>query len=188
MAHTNPLAGGPDYVRSLCNAIHAAEGTYKQPPATGGGATSLRFPRDRAALLDALASASGWNRNQVVNALVDKGLFVLFSELGEKRAVELVEKVSNSIPERHMMTLHSMRRGEIWAAILQQLRGLRAGLGKPIPVRNIWLTLARDGFSRGGEISETLAWAQESGRLEYSPEGPGGLGTISLTDAGYVEL
>ena len=91
MAKNNPLAGGPDFVEILCAALEQQTSTYSRPPSTGGTQISFRLREDRLALLDRLAERSGWNRNQVVDALVDKGLFALFSRLSNLTADEIME-------------------------------------------------------------------------------------------------
>jgi hypothetical protein len=188
MANTNPISGGPDFVRSLCNAIQKIPSSYVQPPPTGGDATSIRFPTERLALLDAIVSASDWNRNQVVNALVDKGLFVLFAELDEESASKLVAAVTGQVPPTHQISINPLRLGEIWAAILKELENAEVGPAQNVPVKAIWLRLVQQGFSQGAEISATLSWAEQSNRIRYAPGGPGGLGIIALTDEGYKEL
>lgn len=86
MALNNPLAGGPDYVAALRNALEHVPGGYMRPPSTGGDQISIRFPESTAAIVEAIASCCeepDWNRNQIINALVDRGLFDLFSVLGD---------------------------------------------------------------------------------------------------------
>src|SRR5882757_4072384 len=83
MASQNPIAGGPDFLISLRNALERADG-YKRPPPTGGTQISIRFSDDRLAILDAVCKHSDWNRNQVINAFVDRGLFELFHYAGDE--------------------------------------------------------------------------------------------------------
>ncbi len=60
----------------------------------------MRFREDRLAMFDALSEQSGWNRNQVVDALADAGLLLLFSKLSNSTANmikdELVAKILKS--------------------------------------------------------------------------------------------
>ena len=96
MALTNPLLGGPDFVKALVNAIDATPNAYVHPPQASGAATSVRLPRERVAYLDAVADATKgqWTRNDVINALLDKGLFILFDELKEIDAQKIIEQVA----------------------------------------------------------------------------------------------
>jgi hypothetical protein len=91
MAKSNPMAGGPDYIKILCGALKQRASTYSRPPATGGTQFSLRLREDRLALLERLVERSGWNRNQIVDALIDNGLFMLFDELSNATADEIME-------------------------------------------------------------------------------------------------
>lgn len=81
MASRNPVSSGPDFVLALRNALEKAEGAYSKPPLTGGTQISCRFADDRLAMLDAISEQSGWNRNQLISALLDRGLFELFRHL-----------------------------------------------------------------------------------------------------------
>ncbi len=96
------MAGGPDFVEMLRNALEERATTITRPPATGGTQVSLRFREDRLALLDQLAQRSGWNRNQIVDALTDKGLFVLFERLSNA--------VADDVMESHVKALLKLRR------------------------------------------------------------------------------
>jgi hypothetical protein len=111
MASHNPIAGGPDFVAVLRNALEKTPGGYCTPPPTGGTQISSRFADDRLAILDAICEISGWNRNQVINAFVDRGLFELFSYVGD----EIVEKVMSHAAERVIPTFDS------GAAVVKQI-------------------------------------------------------------------
>lgn len=100
MASQNPIAGSPDFVVVLRNALEKTPGGYCTPPPTGGTQISSRFADDRLAILDAVCEHSGWNRNQVINAFVDRGLFELFSYIGD----EVVEKIMAHAAERVIPT------------------------------------------------------------------------------------
>ena len=87
------MAGGPDFVEILRNALDPAKNaSYIRPPFTGGTQVSLRIAQDRLALLERLSERSGWNRNQVIDALVDKGLYVLFDRLSDATADEILDE------------------------------------------------------------------------------------------------
>lgn len=101
MAANNPMAG-PDFVEALRNVLEERAPSFTRPPSTGGTQVSLRFREDRLALLDRLSEYSGWNRNQIVDALTDKGLFVLF--------VRLSDDVADEIMGSHAKTLLKLRR------------------------------------------------------------------------------
>jgi hypothetical protein len=111
MASQNPIAGGPDFVVVLRNALEKTQGGYVTPPPTGGTQISSRFADDRLAILDAVCEHSGWNRNQVINAFVDRGLFELFSYVGD----DVVEKIMTHAAERVIPTFDPS------AALLKQL-------------------------------------------------------------------
>lgn len=98
----NPMSGGPDCVEMLVGAIEQGHANYCRPPATGGRQFSVRLSRDRLELLDLLADRSGWNRNQIVDGLIDKGFFILFERLsgstGESLTDELVQRLTSKQP------------------------------------------------------------------------------------------
>ena len=88
MEHFDPMphGGGPDFVMSLRVALSAWElkSVYTpMAPAAGGEQISIRLPKDKIALLDVVASRSGWSRNQVLLALLDPGLRSLFEGQGQ---------------------------------------------------------------------------------------------------------
>ncbi len=93
----NPLAGGPDFVRILSGLITGAHGLYSRPPATGGSSTSIRLPRERSVLLDLIAGHSGWNRTQVIYALLERGLLELFGELPNQLTGSLMEELAERL-------------------------------------------------------------------------------------------
>jgi hypothetical protein len=80
MARNNPFAG-VSFGTMLAKAIEGSATISTQPPSSGGTQVSLRFNEDRLALLDTLSARTGWNRNQIVSALVDSGLFSVFEQL-----------------------------------------------------------------------------------------------------------
>jgi hypothetical protein len=91
VARNNPMAGGPDFIELLKNALEGRVAGFARPPATGGTQVSFRFREDRLTLLDTLVERSGWNRTQVIDALIDKGLFVLFERLTTSASDEVME-------------------------------------------------------------------------------------------------
>lgn len=97
MAKNNPMSGGPDFVELLKNALEGKVDGFVRPPATGGLQISLRFREDRLILLNQLSERSGWNRTQVVDALIDKGLFALFERLPSGLADEIIQNTVEAI-------------------------------------------------------------------------------------------
>ena len=110
MALNNPLLGGPDFVKSLVNAIEVAPNAYAHPPQASGMATSIRLPKERVAVLDAIADATKgkWTRNDVVNALLDKGLFVLFEQINDGE----MSKIMNQAAHQILPPVHETHREE----------------------------------------------------------------------------
>ena len=97
MAKNNPTAGGPDFVELLKKTLEGKVAGFCRPPATGGTQISLRIREDRLMLLDKLSERSGWNRTQVIDALIDMGLFVLFDRLSSSVAEEIIESSVEAI-------------------------------------------------------------------------------------------
>lgn len=96
MALNNPFAG-PDFLTSLCIAIEKNKVAFMQPPKTGGAVTSLRFPEHLLAYFDAIGAASGWNRNQVIYALLNKGLYDMFNKLESNHAEKIINEVIRQV-------------------------------------------------------------------------------------------
>jgi hypothetical protein len=105
MLRTNPMAGGPAYIIALRNALESASrpGQYNQPPKQRGGPQlSVRFDDFQFNHIDAIAEKTGWNRSEVINALLHRGLFDLY-EYSDPSTVEavvhrVVEKLLPSQP------------------------------------------------------------------------------------------
>jgi hypothetical protein len=97
MARNNPFEGGPDFVQSLCNALERKESTFTRPPSSGGTQVSIRFREDRLAILNSISERSGWNRNQVVDALTDVGLLLLFTKLSDTTEKKIREDLAADI-------------------------------------------------------------------------------------------
>lgn len=104
MAKFNPVMCEQDYVTVLGVALSALElGTAFKPtpPAAGGDQISIRLPKDRLSLLDAICSRASWSRNQVLIALIDRSIFALFEELPDKTANQIREDLLS----RHCKTM-----------------------------------------------------------------------------------
>lgn len=93
MIKKNAAVGGPAFVELLAQALDRRAQVSTRPPSTGGTQVSLRFAQDRLGLLDKLATRSGWNRNQIVEALVDTGLVQLFDRLSEATANAIIDEL-----------------------------------------------------------------------------------------------
>lgn len=102
MAKHNPFLGGPDYVVILKNALEQQrKGLYARPPSTGGTQFSIRLRPGRLAVLNQIGDQAGWNRNQVIDALLEVGLVALFNTLGDKAADGVMTAaVSKAMKER----------------------------------------------------------------------------------------
>ena len=68
-----------------------------RPPATGGVPISFRLEEDRLAMLDILSKRSGWNRTQVIVALIEYGLFELFEALPDSLSSEIIDETVESV-------------------------------------------------------------------------------------------
>ena len=87
------MVGGPDYARWLALAVSPAKpaSLAPGPPASGGEQISIRLRPDRLRLLEALAARSGWNRNQIIEGLLESGLAVFFHHADDAAAEGLLE-------------------------------------------------------------------------------------------------
>ena len=83
--------------------------------------------------------------------------------------------------------MNATRKQEIWREIVADLVDMNVGPNQNVPVKTIWLRAVKRGVSNASELEEALAWAVEQGWLTTTPGGPGGLGGIALTDAGYEQ-
>ena len=87
---TNPFSGGPDYVRVLSNTLEARARLWVQPPSTGGTQFSIRLRPGRLAIVNQICDHVGWNRNQVIDALLEVALVRLFDALSPKAGEALL--------------------------------------------------------------------------------------------------
>ncbi len=90
MAKNNPFAGGPDYVQVLSNALGAKAQLWNEPPSTGGTQFSIRLRPGRLAIINQIADHTKWNRNQVIDALLQAALAQLFEAMSSKAAEGLL--------------------------------------------------------------------------------------------------
>jgi hypothetical protein len=73
----NPMAG-PAYVVALKNALEKKLAEYHSPPRTGGTQISTRLDDFVLNHVEAIVQESGWNRAEVMYALIQRGLFDLY--------------------------------------------------------------------------------------------------------------
>jgi len=90
MAKRNPFSGGPDYVRALSSSLEAKAQLWTRPPSTGGTQFSIRLRPGRLAIINQIADHTSWNRNQVVDALLEVALVQLFDALSTKASEALI--------------------------------------------------------------------------------------------------
>jgi|SRR6185312_5998974 len=86
----HPFAGGADYARILANALELRRTLHATPPATGGTQFSLRLRPGRLAMINHIADMTRWNRNQVIDALLEVGLAAVFEAISPKAAEGLI--------------------------------------------------------------------------------------------------
>jgi hypothetical protein len=94
MVRPNPMSG-PAYIIALRNALEAERRPteYRTPPRSGGTQISIRLDDFIFNHVEAIVEESGWNRAEVLLALVQRGLFDLY----EFAAPETVEKIIQKI-------------------------------------------------------------------------------------------
>jgi hypothetical protein len=88
----NPMAG-PAYVIALRNELEGRTEEYVTPPRTGGTQISTRFDEFIVNHVDAIVEKCGWNRAEVLYALVQRGLFDLYEFVSPKVVDEIVRKI-----------------------------------------------------------------------------------------------
>jgi len=104
MLLANPMSG-PAYIVALRNALERDKRAteYNQPPKQRGGPQlSVRLDDFLFNHLDAIAEKSGWNRSEVINALIHRGLFDLYEyshpDTVEEIVLSVVDKVAPPQP------------------------------------------------------------------------------------------
>jgi hypothetical protein len=90
---------GPAYVIALRNALEAAErpSDYRRPPRTGGTQISIRLDDFIFNHVDAIVAQSGWNRAEVLYALIQRGLFDLYEFATPETVETLVQKIVTKV-------------------------------------------------------------------------------------------
>lgn len=109
MPRPNPMSG-PAYVLSLRNALEQrAASEYQSPPRTGGTQVSIRLDEFMLNHVEAITAKIGWNRAEVLNALIQRGLFDLY-EFCKPEVVEgLVQDVVAKLAPAHPPAIHPFR-------------------------------------------------------------------------------
>ncbi len=96
----NPFSG-PNYIVALRNAVerHIRPNEYMEAPKTGGTQISLRLPENVLNHIEILVEKSEWNRAEILQTLIERGLFDLYSGLNGSTVEEIIESVvAKSIP------------------------------------------------------------------------------------------
>jgi hypothetical protein len=98
MALSNPMSG-PAYVIALRNALETARrpSDYKTPPRTGGTQISIRLDDFIFNHVDALVTECGWNRAEVLYALIQRGLFDLYEFAAPQTVERIVQKIVSKV-------------------------------------------------------------------------------------------
>jgi hypothetical protein len=102
MIRANPMSG-PAYIIALRNALASGKrpGEYSQPPKQRGGPQiSVRFDDFQFNHIDAIAEKSEWNRSEVINALIQRGLFDLYEFSDRETVDEIVRLVVSKAPSQ----------------------------------------------------------------------------------------
>lgn len=89
----NPFAG-PAYWVTLKNSLEN-NGENTSRPRTGGDQISLRLDEHALNHINAIAEHSGWNRSEVLTAIIECGLFKLYENLAPEVSDILVRRVTD---------------------------------------------------------------------------------------------
>jgi hypothetical protein len=114
----NPMSG-PAYVIALRNALEKRPSEYQEPPRTGGTQISIRLDEFIFNHVEAITAKSGWNRAEVLNALIQRGLFDLYEFCKPDVVETLVQEVmANLAPPQPPIVppMGNMTRGDdgVW--------------------------------------------------------------------------
>ena len=109
MSRPNPMSG-PAYVLALRNALEQrAASEYQSPPRTGGTQVSIRLDEFMLNHVEAITAKTEWNRAEVLNALIQRGLFDLY-EFCKPEVVEgLIQDVVAKLAPAHPPAIESYR-------------------------------------------------------------------------------
>jgi hypothetical protein len=101
MSHPNPMSG-PAYVIALRNALEKRPlSEYQSAPRTGGTQVSIRLDEFIFNHVEAITAQTGWNRAEVLNALIQRGLFDLYEFCKPKVVEGLVQDVVAKLAPPH---------------------------------------------------------------------------------------
>jgi hypothetical protein len=102
MTRPNPMSG-PAYVMALRNALEKDKrpSQYDYPPRGGGIQISVRLEEFLYNHVNAIVEKSGWNRAEVLTALVQRGLFDLYENSHPDTVDAIVEKVVAKLAPSH---------------------------------------------------------------------------------------
>ena len=101
MRRPNPMSG-PAYVIALRNALeHRPASEYQSPPRTGGTQVSIRLDEFIFNHVEAITVKTGWNRAEVLNALIQRGLFDLYEFCKPEVVDALVQDVVAKLAPPH---------------------------------------------------------------------------------------
>jgi hypothetical protein len=96
----NPMSG-PAYVIALRNALEKRPSEYQEAPRTGGTQVSIRLDEFIFNHVEAITAKSGWNRAEVLNALIQRGLFDLYEFCAPRMVDTLVQDVVAKLAPPH---------------------------------------------------------------------------------------
>jgi hypothetical protein len=121
MTLPNPMSG-PAYVMALRNALERDKrpSDYNQPPKGGGIQISVRLEEFLYNHVDAIVERSGWNRADVLTALVQRGLFDLYEFSHPETVEKIVKKIVGKMPPPHPPASepdkiqYCLSNGEVW--------------------------------------------------------------------------
>ena len=93
---------GPAYIVSLRNALEDRPAPeYRAPPRTGGTQISLRLDEFVYNHVESVVAQSGWNRAEVLHALIQRGLFDLYEFCSPDTVDRIVANVVAKLAPPH---------------------------------------------------------------------------------------
>lgn len=81
--------------------------------------------------------------------------------------------------------MSNTRAAEVLDQILADLKDLNKGPSDNVPVKTIWTRATQNGVSHSQDVTDALQLGVDQQLLTLTAGGPGGLGLISLTQAGF---
>ena len=94
---------GPAYILALRNALEVDQRPleYRTPPRTGGTQVSIRLDEFVYNHIDVIVVRSGWNRAEVLNAIIHRGLFDLYAFLSPEMVDDIVRVLVAKVAPPH---------------------------------------------------------------------------------------